>query len=262
MQDIRNNFITIEKIKNEVYNFSTLRDYQQNINSSYYEDIFVVYMEVLNSNFYSEEDKKTAFEIAYNQIELAKNGKNYQVGYVIENKIISKFNEYCLENEKEIILNLKEDSISDYQNTIILENDFVNQINESKSKEEIRELYKKFKDSLNLKIEIKSVETWKLFIDKTFAIHTNISLFIDLLKSLNYLDWGEGYSGNSKYLHIGVKYAFSVQEYKKEILEFYSKESGHSGFYNSIKVYEEINDKEMCIKLFDRFHLFCDFLVN
>ncbi|WP_219634586.1 hypothetical protein, partial [Flavobacterium chungangense] len=63
-------------------------------------------------------------------------------------------------------------------------------------------------------------------------------------------------------LYLGVKYAFSQQEYKNEILEYYSKESGHSGFYNSILIYEQIGNKNMTVKLFDRFHKFCDFLVN
>jgi len=262
VEDIKNNFIPIEKIKREIYNFSIPRDYEQNILSSYYENIFIVYMEVLNSNFYSDDDKLIAFQTAYNQIELAKKEKNYNIGYIIKNETITRFNEYCSIHNNEIILNLKENSTDDYKNTIILEHDFIMQINKANNIEEITELYKKFEDSLNLKIEVKSIETWKLFIDKTYLIESNISLFIGLLRNLHYLDFGSEYSSNSDYLHLGLKYAFSKQEYKQEIVEYFSKESGHSGFYNSIKVYEEVNDKEMCVKLFDRFHLFCDFLVN
>ena len=262
-QEIKNDFITIDEINKEINYFSKQRDYEQNIISSYYENIFIVYMEVLNSYFYSYENKKIAFELAYKYLEQAQKVKNYQIGYIIDNEIISKFNDYCGKFKKEIILNLKNETVNDNdQNTIISEKDFVDQINESNSKKEIVALYEKFKDSSNIKIEIKSIATWKLLIDKTYEIESNISLFIDLLKSLHYLDWGGNYTENSNYLHIGVNYVFSKSLYKNEILEFYSKESGHSGFYNSILIYEKVRNKDMTNKLFDRFHKFCDFLVN
>ncbi|WP_031456260.1 NACHT domain-containing protein [Flavobacterium chungangense] len=259
--EISNNFISITKIEKEMNGLSTMRDYQGKVADSYYEDKIIIYMEVLKSNFYNKEDKKIAFDSAYNQISLLKEKKNYQ-NVSISSELLASFNTLCKEYKKDVVFSKVDVEIEDCRYKIINEEDFKLEIINLKSNEDLEKLYKKFKNSTQFRIELKNIDTWKLLIDKTYLLESNLNMFIDLLKSLYYLDYGNGYSYNANYLYLGVKYAFSQQEYKNEILEYYSKESGHSGFYNSILIYEQIGNKNMTVKLFDRFHKFCDFLVN
>jgi len=69
------------------------------------------------------------------------------------------------------------------------------------------------------------------------------------------------YSANSDYMHFGISYALHKLDYKQEVIDYLAEAAGHDGFVNLIKCYEDIMDKEMCKKLFERFFSFCEFLV-
>lgn len=259
--EIKNNFISLESIKKQVCELSTMRNYEGVVSDSYYRDLFDIYIEVLNSNFYSEDDKKIAFDFAYEQITLIKRKRNHE-SLNFSPQLTSNFNSLCINYNKEIIISNIDEVNENYQYEIISEEDLILWINNSETKEDLEKIYEKMKNSLQFRIELKNIDSWKLLIDKTYFLDSSLKMFIDLLKSLYYLDFGSGYSYNANYLHLGIAYSFSQQNYKHEILEYYSKESGHSGFYNSILIYEQIDNKEMTVKLFDRFHKFCNFLVN
>ena len=131
-------------------------------------------------------------------------------------------------------------------------------IKELKTKTKIRNFYKKIED-YKIGIILDKKETWELLLNQTYKVIKNINPFIKLLErfSFPHTDW---FTSNSRYFHIGVAIALSDINMKSEMIKHLYKNTGHGGFSNMAKAYELIGDKQMCIRLFQRYLQLCHFL--
>ncbi|SKA92244.1 hypothetical protein SAMN05428976_11918 [Clostridium sp. USBA 49] len=266
---IFNELVTIVLIE-KVYQTESLSDLQEIMgfykieNDGYYgrrHDLYYlekikVFLEVLDSGIFEDEEEKKAFDKAYFCFESIKRySGDTKIGDV---ELYNRYKHYCevydkkcnaeLETYKPEIYSKPKDKLTDKGLKVLLDSvvDTTTLI----------EVYKKLNEPYVL---IEKPETWRNLIDKTYSITSSLELFFDYLKNIYYLHFH--YSSNSDYVHYAVAYAFSRTEMRQDMLDFIYKNSGHGGFYALIKVYEINGNKEQCIKLFNRFIRFCDFLV-
>ena len=97
--------------------------------------------------------------------------------------------------------------------------------------------------------------------DKTFEINGNIEMFTKYLSDNHFphiVEW----TSNSKYFHLGLAVALKNINTRQEALKYLSDNSGYGGFVSIIKAYEVLEDKNMCLLLFDRYLKFCELIVN
>lgn len=140
------------------------------------------------------------------------------------------------------------------------EEEFVKEVLTAKSPQKIRALYKKLSDYKN-RIELQKSNSWQTLIDKTFEITGGVTPFIKYLKDLNY-PHTDFYTTNSKHLHLALGYALDNPDYKTETLQYLFHNGGHDGFLNLIRSYAEVGNREMCLKLFERFMALCKLLTD
>ncbi len=117
--------------------------------------------------------------------------------------------------------------------------------------------YKKLKTGLILDKK----EFWDFLVDNTYKVKGNVQPLISLLKD-NYYPHTDFFTFNSRYYHFAVAATIRNANTRSEMLSYLYKNSGHQGFLNIMRAYEVNNDKWMCLKLFEDFFGFCDFLVN
>lgn len=70
------------------------------------------------------------------------------------------------------------------------------------------------------------------------------------------------WTSNSKYFHLPLAIALKDINTRQETLNYLFRNSGHGGFQNIIKSYEVIEDKNMCLELFNRYLKFCRLIVD
>ena len=111
------------------------------------------------------------------------------------------------------------------------------------------------------KIIIENYKSWEVLVQKTFEVNKNINLFLDYLEKSNF-PHTDFWSYNSKYLHLPLAIALKNINTRQEVFTYLFKNSGHGGFKNIMKSYEILDDKNICLKLFNRYLNFCKLLVN
>jgi len=253
----------INHLEEEMKDYRMDRNFEGKPKADFFEEHFKVYLEIAISGLYSEEEKLYAFEKANEQVEKVLNQK---IEYFLsdDEKYSEIFKVLCDKYGKTNILPVKkkEDNyLIDKELKIKDTNQyFMPRLRNASLKEDIIEIYKELSDYQFERILIEN-EQWQLLIEKTNLLCGNISMFIDLLKKDGF-PHNDNMTSNSKYYHFGVAAALKNINTKKEILEYLYKYSGYEGFINIMKAYEVNMDKEMCIKLFDRFLKFCHLLVD
>ena len=256
---------SIEEIERGMTEYRRDYDYKDKPRADYYEEKFKVYLEIATSDLYTEEEKKLAFKKAYDQIdEIIKQKIDYYLRDDDFNKEKIIFKELCKKYQKEYKIppeNHNESHIHlPIRKTVITEESFINELNYAKKKQKIRGLYIKL-GNYNNGIVLSRPDSWKTLIEKTYRINGNIFLFTNLLKKSNF-PHTDFWSSNSKYFHFGIAAALTNPNARKEILEYLSQNTGHSGFINVMKAYEQNRDTKTCLKLFERFLKMCHLLVD
>jgi DNA polymerase III delta prime subunit len=252
--------LAIENIEKGMEEYGKDYNYKGKPSSSYYEQKFKVYLAIAQCNSYTENEKKNAFEKAYEQVEeMIKQKLNHNLGDLNFKKEKLEFLKLCDRYSKKynVSFDVKE---KQERKPKISENDFIQEFKKAKTIQKIRGLYKRL-ENYNNDIVLKKTESWKILVNKNFEVYGNIDLFVKLLRN-NLYPHMDFYSSNSKYLHFGLAAALNNINTKQEIIKYLSKNAGHGGFVNIMKAYEVNGDKAMCLQLFKRYLRFCDFLVN
>ena len=253
--------LPIEEIEEGMSEYKKDYRYDNKPDSDYYEQKFKIYLDIAQSDFYTKDERKKAFESAYQQVEEM---KEQEIDYFLRDidfkEIKQNFVKLCEKYKKEV--NITFDEKEEYrQKTKISEADFIRELKNATTKQKITGLYKKL-NNYNNGIVLANPESWRLLVKKTYSINKNVTQFIELLKKNNFphTDW---FTSNSKYFHFGLGYALEDINTREEIMDYlFDKTTGHGGFVNIMKSYEVIENQEMCLKLFRRYLRFCDFLVN
>ena len=252
--------LPVEEIEEGMNEYKKYR-YDGKPDADYYEQKFKIYLEIAQNEFYTKDERKKAFESAYQQVEEM---KKQELDYFLRDDdfkaIKQDFVKLCEKYGKEV--NITFDEKEEYRQKIkISEEDFIKELKKAKTKQKITGLYKKLNNYHN-GIVLVNPESWKLLVEKTYSVNKNIKPFIELLRknSFPHTDW---FTSNSKYFHFGLGFALENINTKEEIMNYlFDRTTGHGGFVNVMKSYEVIGDREMCLRLFRRYLRFCDFLVN
>ena len=258
--------LPIDKIEEGMAEYTRDYGHEGKLNPDYYEQRFLIYLAIAQSDFYTEDERKEAFEGAYQQVEAM---KEEELDYILKDTEfkISKqdFKKLCQKHKKKINITFDENE-GRHQETIIIKHDlisdvdFIKKLKGANTKRKIAGLYKTLNNHKN-RITLAKPESWKLLVEKTYLINQNIKLFIELLRN-NYFPHSDWFS-NSEYFHFGLGAALENLNTHEEMMNYlFDKTTGHGGFANVMKSYEIIGNREMCIKLFKRYLRFCDFLVN
>lgn len=252
--------LAIENIEKGMEEYRKEYGYEGKTKSDYYEQKFKVYLAIAQCNLYTDNEKKEAFEKAYEQVEeMIKQKINYYLRDLEFKKEKSEFVKLCSKYSKKCNVSFDEKEKQE-KKPKISENDFIQNVKKAKTKPKIRGLYRRLGNYDN-GIVLQKSESWEVLINNTFKVCGNIKLFIELLRS-NYYPGTDYWTSNSKYFHFGLATALKNVKTKQEIIKYLSKNAGHGGFVNIMKAYEVNGDKAMCLQLFKRYLKFCDFLVN
>ena len=239
--------------------------------SSYYGDYvykkkWEVYLSIALSNSYTKNERKAGFEKAYKQVEIAKS-QNFKY-FLIDLDLEKEREEYiklCRRYGKEpnITMEDKKDSGTE-KNHLMSEEEFIQEVQKSRNKKELRELYKKLNNRKN-NIVLKSRNTWDILIERTFQIFGNLQQFTELLRNNNFPGMFY-YSHNIAHsLYYGVAAALRRNDTKAEIESYLIENNGYYPYFtflNVMKSYAAVPDRKMCINLFKRYLRFCEFLVT
>lgn len=252
--------LAIENIEEGMKEYRKDYSYEGKPKSDYYEQKYKVYLAIAQCNLYTDNEKKEAFEKAYEQVEeMIKQKINYYLKDLEFKKEKLEFVKLCSKYSKKCNVSFDEKEKQE-KKPKISENDFIQEVKKAKTKLKIRGLYKRLGNYDN-GIVLQEFESWKVLVNKTFEVYGNIELFIGLLRN-NYYPGTDYWTLNSKYFHFGLAAALNNINTKQEIIKYLSKKAGHGGFVNIMKAYEVNGDKAMCLHLFKRYLRFCDFLVN
>ncbi len=255
----------VEKIEEEMSEYRKDYGHEGKPRSDYYEQKFIVYLEIAESNLYTEEENKSAFEKTYSQVEeIKKQGLDYYLRDIDFKKEKYRFQKLCKKYKKKF--NLEFDEKSDNEKLLstnkknISEQKFIEEVKNCNTSRQIAGKYKKL-DNYNNGIVLKNYKSWEILIQKTFEINKNLKLLLDYILKNNF-PHTDFWTSNSKYFHLPLAIALKDINTRRETLNYLFKNSGHGGFQNIIKSYEVIEDKNMCLSLFDRYIKFCKLIVN
>ncbi|TDL92737.1 hypothetical protein E2R55_06900 [Vibrio vulnificus] len=223
---------------------------------SYYHEKIKVFLEILDAGIFEDEEEKNAFDKAYFCFE---NIKKYSGDTIIKDlDVYNRYKHFCEVYGKKCnaefeTTNIEPDTKSGEK---FADEEWNLLLDRTVDITTLVEVYKKLNEPYKV---LKYPEIWRVLVDKTYSITSSLELFFEYLKRINYSHFY--YSSNSDYAHFGVAYALSKIDMRQEMLNFIYKNSGHNGFYTLINVYEINGNKEQCIKLFNRYLRFCNFLV-
>lgn len=253
--------LAIEEIEEYMGKYEINYDYNGIPRPDYYEQKFEVYMAISQSELYTEEERKEAFDNAYSQIETMKE-KNVKYFlsdlYHKEDKL--RFIALCKEYKKKVNVTFDKKDEEKDRKSKLSEEKFNAEVDKAKTKQKIRGLYRMLGNYKNY-IILSRYESWQKLINKNFELYGNIKLFFNLLEE-NWFPHTDFFTANSKYFHLALAAALNNIDTKQSTVKYLFNSSGHGGFINVMKAYAQINDKGMCLKLFERYLKFCDFLVN
>lgn len=255
--------LSVESIEEGFGEFHIAYDYEAKPRAEYYEQKFIVYLEIAKSELYSDEEKIEALNKANEQISIMQNqGLTYYLSDTYYEDEVQEFSELCkkFNIEPNIKPEAKSSSTPTRKYSSSIEQKFRGELKDAKTKQKIRGAYKRLRNYKN-DISLKDIESWQVLIDKTYELYGDISLFIEYLESISY-PHSDYYSSAGRYAHLGLSYALENPNYKQEMLDYLYYNGGHGGFGNLIKTYAQMNDREMTINLFNRYVALCKLLTE
>lgn len=247
--------MNIRQIENCLNNITADYDrYYQKISwDSYYYKI-EAYLNIANSDFYSNYEQKECFKKACEEIQsLVDAGWEKELKkaeYGIYTQLCTKYGKGIdVEKEKEI-----EYPVSAKKEPEVKTLDILKGIYEES---ELDELFKKLESNYLLD----NFEVNDLLIEKCYDICGNIDLVLTLLNKTHYPSSTQ-HSYNSRYFWMTVVSALKNQKSKNSMVDFLVKSGGgHDGFSELIKIYGFLEDKEVCIRAFDTMLKAIEFLL-
>lgn len=237
-------------------------DYEGKPEEDYYEQKLKVYMKISQSDSYSQEEKSESFLKGH---ELVEEVNRHKLPYFLNDTYFKEerktYIEMCtLFGKPNNLSDITSNQSKYVSKSGIPEDKFVELLKQANTKRKLGNLYKRL-NKFEERVILSRQTSWQLLVRKTVELEPNIDLIVALLKEQSF-PHTDFCTSNSKYLHYCVAAALADLRIKEEMLKYLSRYSGHGGFINIMKSYEVIGDKQMCIKLFNHFLKFCEFLVN
>ncbi|PDX99387.1 hypothetical protein COM13_12895 [Bacillus pseudomycoides] len=250
----------IQEIQKGMEEYKLGYDHEGRPRAGYYEQKFRVYLAITKCDLYTEKEKELAFKKAYEQTEeIKRNNIKYAFQHDVSSYEKQIFGSLCDKYGKASSLEIGQDEFTK-EKPKLTEYEFEKVVKTCETTEQIQEKYEQLSD-YNNRIVLTKYESWETLIEKTFEINNNIQLFLDYLEE-NYYPDTDHWTSNSKYFHLALAATLKNLDTRQETLNYLYEHSGHGGFVNVMKAYEVIEDKEICLSLFNRYMNFCELIVN
>lgn len=251
------NSVKFEEIENGMSEFRVGYNNEGKPTSDY-EQKFIVYLDIAESNLYSIEENKTAFDKAYNQV---KEIQEQNINYSLKNERL-RFQKLCEKYKKEF--NLKLDDEGDSKSYLpektrgVSEQQFIKEVGECTTSRQIEGKYKELDDN---DIILSSYESWGVLMQKTFETNKDLELLFKYLMK-NGFPYTSYWICKPKYLYFPLAIALKNTDTRQKALDYLFKNSGYGGFINIMQTYAFMEDKNMCLALFNRYLKFCQLIVD
>ncbi|WP_347902135.1 NACHT domain-containing protein [Bacillus thuringiensis] len=255
-----NQGLQIEEIQEGMQEYNIEYDFEGKPRAQYYEEQIKVYLAITKCDLYTDEEKKLAFEKAYEQAEKIKhNSIKYAFFHRLSSDEKQTYRSLCEKYGREFNLGSEKDE-KNKEKPKKTEFEFGQEVKFCKNAEQIQERYKQLED-YNNRIVLKEYKSWESLVKKTYEINGDIQVFLGYLKKNHYPDT-DHWTLNSDFFHMGLAAALKNLDTRQETLNYLYEHSGHGGFVNIMKAYEIIGDKDKCVSLFNRYIKFCELIVN
>jgi len=251
----------VEEIEKGMEEYYLTYDYENKPEAEYFEQKLEVYMAISESELYFDDERQAAFEKAYEQVStmIEREVRYYLMDSEYED-LKHKYKALCKKYGKEVNIEgpAKKDAAF-IERTRITEIKFAEEVKSAVSKQKVRGLYKKLKNYRN-GIKLKNKSSWEVLVQRTLEINGDASMFINYLKDASFPHTNH-YSSNSRNMHLGLAAALENPDSRQETLEYLYENTGHGGFVNMINTYAAMGNKDMAVRLFDKFFSMCKLLV-
>jgi hypothetical protein len=258
--------LPIDEVEKEMKGLRIKYNYKGNPEYDYFIEKFKIYLKIAKNEFYTDNERKLAFNNAYQEIEeileqVLMEDYSYINFFDELGDDLYEFEVFCNRFNKEFKIpkNKDENQFKSKKYDPVIEAEFLNNLSRIRNKQALDALYEKLYKYDN-NIQLHNQESWQRLVETTFEISGSISSFVNFLEKNSYPHL-DHMTKHGKFLHFGLAAALANINTRKETMGYLSKKSGHGGFVNTMKAYEVLRDREMCLALFNRFLQFCKFLV-
>ncbi|MBT2217987.1 hypothetical protein KK120_19475 [Virgibacillus dakarensis] len=238
--------IPLTEVEKSIMNFNPYFDnYHQRTNWSYYYGKIEVYLAIGLSDLYSNKEHELVLEKIQQEIDAL----DY-AGWDRE-LYSSEFQSYirlCERFSKNVDVDEKKES-EYYTGASITKSEKVDLskiIKGLNSKEKLEQFFK----NLDSKYCLDALEQYECLIEKCVDLFGNIDILIKHMRENRYPDMTY-LKNNSEYLYFGITAALDNANSKQQMVNYLNNEGGgHDSYYELMKVYEVLGDKDMCLNLF------------
>lgn len=237
----------VENITNSYDNY-----YQKLSNGSFYYRIRL-YLYMATCDFYLANLRKTYFEKACKEIDELENAgwarelapEDYQI-----------YKKLCYEYQKEVDVTKQKEW--DYkQNEVKNRKDCLKILSEINSSEEL----KLFITKIQREYSVDNYQIGEMLIQKSIDLTGNIDDILKLFSEQYYPSSSVGYINSRNYWMVMVA-ALRNQKAKSSAFNYLiSHGGGHDGFSELIKIYSELDNKDICLRLFETMVRCIEFLL-
>lgn len=237
----------LENIRDSYDNF-----YQKFSHSSFYYRI-CVYLYMATCDFYSTDLKNTYFKKACEEIDALENAGWDRELANTEYQIYEKL---CYEHQKEVDVSKQKEW--DYkQNDVKHREDYLKILSGINSVEEL----KLFITKMQREYLVDNYQIGEILIQKSVDLIGNIDDILKLLSEQYYPSSSVGYTNSRNYWMVMVAALRNQKSRSSAFNYLISHGGGHDGFSELIKIYSELNNKDICLKLFDTMVRCIEFLL-
>ncbi|MEC5424271.1 hypothetical protein QGM71_12290 [Virgibacillus sp. C22-A2] len=239
--------IPLTEVEKCIMNFNPYFDnYHQRTNWSYYYGKIEVYLAIGLSDFYSKKEHAKILEKIQQEIDALDyagwDRELYSTEFQSYIKLCERFSKQVdVDEKKESDINPKA-TVSKSDNMTLTKI-----IRGLDSKEKLEQFF----NYLDSKYCIDTLEQYECLVEKCVDIFGNINILINHLCVNRYPDMIY-FKKNSEYLYLGIAAALDNANTKQQMVNYLINEGGgHDSYYELIKVYEVLEDKHMCVRLFE-----------
>jgi hypothetical protein len=219
------------------------------------EFVFGLYLKLALNDFYTEEQKATAFHAALNVLENIAESKQFFSWLGKEEiddfiRLATKYDATAY-TQRAVFQNYRKPAKDE---------EFMQRLQQVKDVKGLEVLYVELKDH-EREWKLAQKTTWSQLVQVTYQLTGSIQHLLSLMKRDHY-PHSDFFSYNASYYHFAMAVALHNPYTANEMINYLRKESGQLGFLNTIRAAEAMGDRELGRQLFQGFYSCCDFLVN
>ncbi len=211
-----------------------------------------IFVQVAQSTAYSKLDRKRAFELAYQNVSGLTPDQRKPDFQEQDRRLFNLLSEGY---GKELLFEVEEEKHR------LTEKEVLKSFQSAATPEQIQSCFELLEFGNGVLIE--TPEAWNDVVQKTQSVCGNIEPLLGLFRKYAYPKMSF-FGGIWDFMYFGLAACLGSTHLscRREIFEHLKRNAGRDGFPELIKAYAHLGDKQMCVRLFERFLLLCEMLVG